>query len=63
MGRDNVSIVLAERPTGDIVPDKTFKQQVTPAPTPSDLKDGQILVESLYLSLVGSLCAICKLIH
>ncbi|TFB06706.1 Putative NADP-dependent oxidoreductase YfmJ [Trichoderma ghanense] len=48
---NNLSIVLAERPTDDIVPGTTFAQKVTPAPTPADLKDGEILVEALYLSL------------
>lgn len=51
MGRDNLSIVLSERPTEQIIPGQTFSQRVTPAPTASDLKDGQILVETLYLSL------------
>lgn len=51
MPRDNLSIVLAERPTGDIIPGQTFHQKVTPAPTAADLKDGEILVEALYLSL------------
>jgi NADPH-dependent curcumin reductase CurA len=48
---NNLSIVLAERPTDDIVPGTTFAQKITPAPTPADLKDGEILVEALYLSL------------
>lgn len=52
MARDNVSIVLAERPKEDIIPNKTFNVKTSPAPSPSDLKDGQILVEVLYLSLV-----------
>lgn len=51
MAVNNLSIVLAERPTDDIVPGTTFAQKVTPAPTPADLKDGEILVEALYLSL------------
>lgn len=51
MARDNLSIVLAERPKDVIVPGQTFTQKVSPAPTPSDLKDGEILVEVLYLSL------------
>ncbi|KAF4468775.1 hypothetical protein FALBO_4331 [Fusarium albosuccineum] len=51
MARDNLSVVLAERPTTDIIPGTTFHQKTTPAPTPADLKDGQILVEMLYLSL------------
>ncbi|RSL97321.1 hypothetical protein CDV31_013086 [Fusarium ambrosium] len=51
MARDNLSVLLAERPTTDIIPGQTFSQKTAPAPTPSDLKDGQILVETLYLSL------------
>ncbi|TPX14689.1 uncharacterized protein E0L32_005084 [Thyridium curvatum] len=51
MSRQNTSIVLAERPEGDIVPGKTFAVKTGPAPTEADLKDGQILVEVLYLSL------------
>jgi NADPH-dependent curcumin reductase CurA len=51
MSRENLSIVLAERPTTDIIPGQTFTQKSSPAPTPADLQDGQILVETLYLSL------------
>jgi NADPH-dependent curcumin reductase CurA len=51
MAVENLSIVLAERPTGEIIPGTTFHQKVSPAPTPADLKDGEILVEALYLSL------------
>ncbi|KAJ2902297.1 NADP-dependent leukotriene B4 12-hydroxydehydrogenase [Zalerion maritima] len=49
--RTNTSLVLAERPKGSIVPGKTFAQKSGPAPTEADLKDGQVLAESLYLSL------------
>jgi len=51
MAHQNVSVVLAERPLEDIIPGKTFTRKVEPAPTAADLKDGEILVESLYLSL------------
>lgn len=51
MARDNLSVVLAERPVDDIIPGQTFHQKISPAPSPADLKDGEILVESLYLSL------------
>lgn len=51
MSRDNVSIVLNERPTSDIIPGQTFHHKITPAPSSSDLQDGQILVETLYLAL------------
>jgi NADPH-dependent curcumin reductase CurA len=50
-GQQSLSIVLAERPRGEIEPGKTFKQVLSPAPTASDLQPGQVLVESLYLSL------------
>ncbi|KAI0006751.1 hypothetical protein F4779DRAFT_595214 [Xylariaceae sp. FL0662B] len=51
MARENSTYILAERPKAEIVPGKTFKVEKTPAPTADDLKDGQILVEVLYLSL------------
>ncbi|OIW26617.1 NADP-dependent leukotriene B4 12-hydroxydehydrogenase [Coniochaeta ligniaria NRRL 30616] len=49
--RQNLSIHLAERPNPYIVPGQTFSQRTTPAPTASDLKPDQVLVENLYLSL------------
>lgn len=51
MPRENLSIHLAERPVDDIIPGKTFEQRKQPIPSPSELKDGEILVETLYLSL------------
>lgn len=45
------TVVLAERPKGDIEPGKTFKLQTQKEFSKSDLKDGQALVETLYLSL------------
>ncbi|KFH45977.1 putative NADP-dependent oxidoreductase-like protein [Hapsidospora chrysogenum ATCC 11550] len=57
MARGNLSIHLAERPTGEIIPGTTFTAKTSPAPSPSDLKDGQILVEVLYLSLDPTLRA------
>ena len=45
------SIHLVSRPTGDIDPEKQFKLVESPRPTESDLKDGEILIENLYLSL------------
>ncbi|CAN8105340.1 unnamed protein product [Discula destructiva] len=47
----SLSIVLAERPKGPVIPGQTFHQKSTPTPSPSTLQDGQVLVESLYLSL------------
>ncbi|KAI1100914.1 hypothetical protein F4804DRAFT_344387 [Jackrogersella minutella] len=51
MARKNLTFHLAERPGGDIVPGRTFNLVETDAPTTDDLKDGQVLVETLYLSL------------
>ncbi|KAK7422829.1 hypothetical protein QQX98_001391 [Neonectria punicea] len=51
MARENLTITLAERPTADIIPGQTFAQKTDAAPTADELKDGQILVETLYLSL------------
>ncbi|KAI1505173.1 hypothetical protein F5X99DRAFT_369851 [Biscogniauxia marginata] len=51
MGRENHTFVLAERPKTDIIPGQTFRLETAPAPTADQLKDGEILVEALYLSL------------
>jgi NADPH-dependent curcumin reductase CurA len=51
MSRENKRVVLAERPKTHIVPGQTFKLVKEPAPTADQLKDGEILVETLYLSL------------
>ncbi|TLS27655.1 hypothetical protein PpBr36_04816 [Pyricularia pennisetigena] len=51
MSRSNVSVVLAERPKPKIIPGKTFAKKVQPAPTEADLKDGEILAETLYIGL------------
>ncbi|KAI8953899.1 hypothetical protein F4801DRAFT_65350 [Xylaria longipes] len=51
MARENKTFVLAQRPKTHVVPGETFKLEKGPAPTADDLQDGQILVESLYLSL------------
>ena len=45
------SVVLAQRPKANIVPGETFKLKQNPMISVSDLKDGQVLVETLYLSL------------
>jgi NADPH-dependent curcumin reductase CurA len=44
-------VVLAKRPTAGIVPGETFRVETVPAPTAADLKDGQVLIETRYLSL------------
>jgi len=45
------TVVLAKRPTSTIVPSETFSFKSNPMISESDVKDGQILVEALYLSL------------
>lgn len=45
------SVVLAKRPTSVIVPGETFNLKENPMISAADLKDGQVLVEVLYLSL------------
>ncbi|KIW68614.1 hypothetical protein PV04_04549 [Phialophora macrospora] len=52
MAPTHKSVVLAKRPKDDIVPGETFKV-VTDNPTPSasDLKDGEVLFETNYLSI------------
>lgn len=51
MSRDNLSFILNERPEGDIVPGVTFRQKSNPIPKPEDVKDGEVLAETLYLGL------------
>ncbi|KAM4064103.1 zinc-binding dehydrogenase [Hirsutella rhossiliensis] len=51
MAQENLSFVLAERPNGDIIAGKTLAPKKSPIPSASDLQDGQVLVEVLYLSL------------
>jgi NADPH-dependent curcumin reductase CurA len=45
------SVVLAQRPKALIVPGETFTLKENPILSEKDLKDGEVLVESLYLSL------------
>ena len=45
------SVVLAKRPKDQITAGETFSIVSNPTPTEADLKDGQVLVEVLYLSL------------
>jgi len=51
MARQSLQIELAERPTGDVIPGKTFRHRTIAAPTEAQLQDGQLLLENLYLSL------------
>jgi NADPH-dependent curcumin reductase CurA len=45
------AVVLAKRPKDNIVPGETFKLVNKPTPKASDLKDGEVIFESIYLSL------------
>lgn len=51
----SLSIVFEKRPTGSIVPGETFKPVRGPAPTEADLKDGEVLFETYYISLDPSM--------
>lgn len=51
MARQSLQIELAERPTGDVIPGKTFRHTTVVAPTEAQVQDGQLLLENLYLSL------------
>jgi NADPH-dependent curcumin reductase CurA len=45
------AVVLAKRPKETIIPGETFKLITKPTPKESDLKDGEVIFESIYLSL------------
>lgn len=45
------TVILSERPKGDVQPGKTFKMRPERRLGENDLKDGQALVETVYLSL------------
>lgn len=45
------SVHLAKRPKNNIVQGETFALKTHEAPTASSLKDGEVLFQSLYLSL------------
>jgi len=45
------AVHLAKRPKASIVPGETFELKQHPVPKDSDLKDGEVLFKSLYLSL------------
>ncbi|QDS73581.1 hypothetical protein FKW77_001297 [Venturia effusa] len=45
------AVVLAKRPTGAIVPNETFAIKQYPMPRESELRDGEVIFRSLYLSL------------
>ncbi len=45
------SVHLAKRPKDVIIPDETFTLKTNEIPKAADLKDGEVLFQSLYLSL------------
>lgn len=45
------SVTLAERPKDRIIPGQTFTTKQQPVPDASSLKDGEVLFQTLYLSL------------
>jgi NADPH-dependent curcumin reductase CurA len=45
------SVLLAKRPKNTIVPGETFTIKSKTAPTKADLKDGEVIFQTLYLSL------------
>lgn len=45
------SVVLAKRPESHIIAGETFALKTNPIITANDLKDGQVLLETIYLSL------------
>ncbi|KAI1261170.1 NAD(P)-binding protein [Xylariaceae sp. FL1019] len=51
MSKNNLTYILNERPEGDIIPGVTFLPKENPVPKPEDVKDGEVLAETLYLGL------------
>lgn len=51
MSSEHIAIHLAKRPETTIVPGETFVARAHPAPGPGELQDGEVVLESLYLSL------------
>ncbi|GHJ87357.1 hypothetical protein NliqN6_3759 [Naganishia liquefaciens] len=47
----NTRIVLANRPAEGPIPPNTFKQEQRPVPKKEDLKDGEVIVRVMWLSL------------
>jgi NADPH-dependent curcumin reductase CurA len=47
----SLQITLAHRPTSGIIPNHTFAPVTVPVPSASSLAPGQLLLETLYLSL------------
>lgn len=53
----NTRIVLANRPAEGPIPANTFKQEQRPIPKKEDLKDGEVVVRVMWLSLVRFLAS------
>ncbi|KAJ6133257.1 Alcohol dehydrogenase C-terminal [Penicillium samsonianum] len=51
MSSEHIAVHLQQRPEGNIVPGETFAIRKHPSPTPAELQDGDVVLESLYLSL------------
>ncbi|ETI24602.1 hypothetical protein G647_03971 [Cladophialophora carrionii CBS 160.54] len=52
MARTHKAVILAKRPKDNIIPGETFKLvSDNPTPSASDLKDGEVLFETNYLSI------------
>ncbi|KAJ5970722.1 Alcohol dehydrogenase C-terminal [Penicillium vulpinum] len=51
MSSEHIAVHLAQRPETNIVPGETFAVQKHATPSPTNLQDGDVLLESLYLSL------------
>ena len=45
------AVHLAQRPCGPIVPGVTFRTEEHPVPQASELKDGEVILKTLQLSL------------
>jgi NADPH-dependent curcumin reductase CurA len=45
------SVILAKHPKTNIVPGVTFKLTTNPILTADDLKNGQVILETLYISI------------
>lgn len=54
----NTRIVLANRPAEGPIPANTFKQEQQAIPRKEDLKDGEVVVRVMWLSLVRSLASL-----
>ncbi|KAF7551221.1 hypothetical protein G7Z17_g5174 [Cylindrodendrum hubeiense] len=51
MAPSNLQIIIKARPSDAIIPTEVFTSRTVPSSSKEDLNDGEILVETLYLSL------------